>query len=177
VFWIIFHDVPHSVPRIELVHHCQKFSGDPSLLSLPYVVQLNVSPDAFTHFIEILGGAELHCSPETFDDLMLLAREFGHNSLITLLAPQRDMPRCEENVRELLQELDRSPRGTTIEAEFQFIRNGFADVQRCLSMIEEKFDEKLETILLELGKMTELVKQTSQKRPSNHRAFVESLIE
>jgi DNA invertase Pin-like site-specific DNA recombinase len=44
-------------------------------------------------------------------------------------------------------------------------------------MIEEKFDEKLETILSELEKMTELVKQPSQKRSSNQRAFIESPIE
>jgi hypothetical protein len=51
-----------------------------------------------------------------------------------------------------------------------------ADVQRPLSMIEEKFDEKLETILWELEKMTQLVEQPSQKRQSNRRAFIESLI-
>jgi hypothetical protein len=44
-------------------------------------------------------------------------------------------------------------------------------------MIEEKFDNKLETILSELEKMTELVERLSQKRPSNQRAFIESLIE
>jgi hypothetical protein len=70
------------------------------------------------HFIQILDGAELHFSPETFDDLMLLAREFGHNSMSTRLVPQRDFPTREENVHELLQELDRIPRSTTIEAEF-----------------------------------------------------------
>jgi hypothetical protein len=44
-------------------------------------------------------------------------------------------------------------------------------------MIEEKFNEKPETILSELEKMIELVEQPSQKLPSNQRAFVESLIE
>jgi DNA-binding FadR family transcriptional regulator len=44
-------------------------------------------------------------------------------------------------------------------------------------MTEEKFDEKLETILSELQKMTELVNRPNQKRPSNQRAFIESLIE
>jgi hypothetical protein len=43
-------------------------------------------------------------------------------------------------------------------------------------MIEAKLGEKLETILSELEKMAELVKQPSQKRPSNQRAFIESLI-
>jgi hypothetical protein len=50
-------------------------------------------------------------------------------------------------------------------------------VQRRLSMIEEKIDEKLETILSELYNMTKLVKQPSQKRPSSQRAFIETLIE
>jgi hypothetical protein len=40
-------------------------------------------------------------------------------------------------------------------------------VQRRLFLIEEEFDEKLETILSELEKMTELVKQPSQKRSLN----------
>jgi hypothetical protein len=61
-----------------------------------------------------------------------------------------------------LQELDRNPRGTTIEAEFRSIHDGFADMQRCISMIEEKCDDTLETILWELEKMTELVKQPSR---------------
>jgi hypothetical protein len=108
---------------------------------------------------------------------MPLALEFGHNSLITRFVPQRDSPRRERNVRELLQELGRSPRGTTIEAEFQSIRDVSADVQRRFFMIEEKFDTKLETNLSELDKMTELVKQPSQKCPSNQRAFIEALIE
>jgi hypothetical protein len=81
---IIFRDVPHSVPRIELLHHCQKFLDDPFLLSSPYVVQSDVSPDAFTHFMEILSCAELHFPPETYDDLMLLAQEFGRKSSGTI---------------------------------------------------------------------------------------------
>jgi hypothetical protein len=68
--------------------------------------------------MEILDGAELHCSLETLDDLMSLAREFGHNSLITRFVAQPDFPRRDRNVRELLEALYRSPRGTTIEAEF-----------------------------------------------------------
>jgi hypothetical protein len=127
--------------------------------------------------MEIRGGTELHFSPETSADLILLAPEFGYRSLIAHLVPQRDFPMPEGNVDELLQELNGIPRGTTIEAEFQSIRDGFAYVQLRLSMIEEKFDDKLETILSELDKMTELVKQPSQKRPSNQRAFIEMLIE
>jgi hypothetical protein len=69
---ILFRDVQHSVPPIELLHQCQKFLDDPTLLSSHDVVQSNVSPDAFTHFMEIFDGAEQHCSPETVDDLMLL---------------------------------------------------------------------------------------------------------
>jgi hypothetical protein len=56
-----------------------------------------------------------------------------------------------------------SPRGTTIKAEFQSIRDGLTEMQHRLSMIKEKFDEKLETILSELETMIELVKQPSQK--------------
>jgi hypothetical protein len=114
---ILFHDAPHSVRRIELLQHCQKFLDDPTLLSSPYMVQLNVSPDAFTHFMEILDGAEPHFSQETVDDLMLLAQKFGHNGLITILVPQRGIPRYEENVHDLLQELNRDFRSTTIEAD------------------------------------------------------------
>jgi hypothetical protein len=117
---IIFHNVPHSVSRIGLLHHYQKFLDDPILLSSVDVVQSDVSSDAFTRFMEIRGGAELHGSPEILDDLMLLAREFGYNGLITRLVPQRDFPRREENVHGRLQELNMGPRGTTIEAEFQF---------------------------------------------------------
>jgi hypothetical protein len=64
-----------------------------------------------------------------------------------------------------------------MEAEFQSIRDGFADVQRSLSMIKDKFDEKLETSQSELAKMTELVKQPSQKYSPNQRALTEALIE
>jgi hypothetical protein len=125
----------------------------------------------------MLDGAERHFSPETFGNLVLLAREFGRNSLIPRLVPQRDFPRRGGKAHELLQELDRIPRGTTIEAEFQSIRDGVADVQRRLSMIEEKFHTKFETILLELDRMTEVMKQPNQERTSNQRAFIEALIE
>jgi hypothetical protein len=97
---ILFHDVPYSLRRIELLQHCQKFIDDPTLLSSPYMVQSNVSPGAFTHFMEILDGAEPHFSQEAVDDLILLAQESGHNSLIASLVPQRDVPRYEENVHD-----------------------------------------------------------------------------
>jgi hypothetical protein len=80
-------------------------------------------------------------------------------------------------VHKLLQELERSLRGTTIKAEFQSIRDRVAHRQRRLSMMEEKFDAKFEAILSELDKMTELAKQPSQKRPSNQRAFIEGPVE
>jgi hypothetical protein len=174
---IVFRDVSRSVPRIELLHRCQKFRSDPILLPSPYVIQSHVSVDAFTHFTEILGAAERHSYPEISDDLMLLAREFGRNSLITCLVPQRDFPMREGNIHWLLQELDRIPRGTMIEAEFQSIRGGLADVQHRLSMIEEKCNDKLEIILPELERMTKVVKQPSQRRLSNQRACIESLTE
>jgi hypothetical protein len=93
--------------------------------------------------MEILDGAERHFSAETFNDLILLGPEFGCISLTTSLALQRDVPWREENGHDLLQELDRSLRGTTIEAEFQSIRDAFPTVQRRISVIEEKSDEKL----------------------------------
>jgi hypothetical protein len=58
---------------------------------------VNVSPDAFLYFMEILDDNEPHVSPETVDDLMLVAQECGYNNLIANLAPQRDIPRREEN--------------------------------------------------------------------------------
>jgi hypothetical protein len=51
------------------------------------MVQSNVSPGAFTHFMEILDGSESHFSQEIIDDLILLAQESGHNSLIASLVP------------------------------------------------------------------------------------------
>jgi hypothetical protein len=120
---ILFRDAPYSVRRIELLQHYQKFLDDLTLLSSPYMVQSNVSPGAFTHFMEILDGAEPHFSQKTVDDLMLLAQEFGHSSLIASLVPQRDVPRHEENVHDLLQEFDRDKRSTAIEADLQSIRD------------------------------------------------------
>jgi hypothetical protein len=98
---ILFHDAPYSVRRTELLQHCQKFPDDPTLLSSSYMVQSNASPGAFTYFMEILNGAEPHFSHETVDDLILVAQDFGHNSLIASLVPQRDIPRHEANVHDL----------------------------------------------------------------------------
>jgi hypothetical protein len=119
---------------------------------------------------------ERHFAPESFDDVMLCARKFGYNSLITGLAPQRDVPRREEKLRHLLQGLDRSLRGTTAKTEFRSICDAFATVQRRTSMIEGKSDGKLETIPPEPEKMTKLAQQPSQKHPSNQQAFIEVLI-
>jgi hypothetical protein len=85
---ILFHVAPYSVRRIELLQHCQKFLDDPTLLSSPYMVQSNVSPGAFTHFMEILDGSEPHFAHEIVDDLILLAQGFEHNGLIASLVPQ-----------------------------------------------------------------------------------------
>jgi hypothetical protein len=73
--------------------------------------------------MEILDGAEPHFPQETVDDLVLLTQEFGHNGLIASLVPQRDVPRHEENVYDLLQELNRDFRSTTIDTDLQSIRN------------------------------------------------------
>jgi hypothetical protein len=70
---ILFHDAPYSVRCIELLQHYQKFLDDPTLLSPPYMVQSNMSPGTFTHFMEIFDGSEPHFPQETVDDLILLA--------------------------------------------------------------------------------------------------------
>jgi hypothetical protein len=167
----------YSVRRFELLQHCQKFLDDPTLLSSPYVVQSNVSPGASTHFMEILNGSEPDFSQETVDGLILLAQVFGHNSLIASLVPQRDVPRHEEKVYDLLQELNKDFRSTTIDADLQSIRNSLGVMQRRISVMEEEFREKLERIMFELEKMTLTVKQPSKKHPSDQRAFIEALIE
>jgi hypothetical protein len=163
VYVILFHDASYSVRRIELLQHCQKFLDDPTLLLSPYMVQLNVSPGAFTHFMEILDGSEPQFSQETVDDLILLAQESGHNGLIASLVPQRDVPRHEENVYDLLQELNRDFRSTTIDADLQSIRDSLGVMQSHISVMEEEFADKLERIMSELEKMTPTVKQPSKK--------------
>jgi hypothetical protein len=136
-----------------------------------------VSPDAFTYFMEILDGAEPLFSQETVDDLILLAQEFKHNFLIVSSVPQRDVPRHEENVHDLLQELNRDFRSTTIDADFQFICDSLGVMQRRISVMEEKFREKFERMMPELEKMTLTVKQPSKKHTSGQRAFIKALIE
>jgi hypothetical protein len=106
----------------------------------------------------ILDGSEPHFSQETGDDLILLAQEFGHNGLIASLVPQRDVPRHEENVHNLLQELNRHFRSTTIDADLQSIRDSFGVMQCHVSVIEEEFGKKLERIMSELEKVTFAVK-------------------
>jgi hypothetical protein len=64
------------------------------------MVQSNVLPGAFTHFMEIPDGAEPHFSQETVDDLILLAQEFEHDGLIANWVPQRNVPRHEKNVHD-----------------------------------------------------------------------------
>jgi hypothetical protein len=71
--------------------------------------------------MEVLDGAEPHFPQETVDDLMFLGQEFGHNSLIACLVPQRDVGRCEQNAHDLLQGFDRAIRSTTTEADLQSI--------------------------------------------------------
>jgi hypothetical protein len=141
------------------------------------MVQSNVSPGAFTHFMEILDGFEPHFPQETVDDPILLAHEFGLIGLIAFLVPHRDVPSHEENVHDLLQELNRDFRSTTIDADLQSIRDSLGVMQRRISVMEDEFGEKLERIMSELEKMTLTVKQPSKKRPSGQRAFIEALIE
>jgi hypothetical protein len=84
---LVLRDVLHSVPRIQLALHCQRFLDDPMLLWSPNVILSDVSIDAFAHFMEILNGFEPQFSRETINDLMLLARKFGYDRLIASLAP------------------------------------------------------------------------------------------
>jgi hypothetical protein len=105
-------------------------------------------------------------SQETVDDLILLAQEFGHNDLIASLVRQRDVSRHEENVYDLLEQLNRDFRSTTIDADLQSIRDSLGVMQRHISVMEEEFGEKLERIMSELEKMTLMVKQPSKKHPS-----------
>jgi hypothetical protein len=72
IFIIRFSDAPHPISPIQLAQHWQKLRDDAILLSMRYVVQLSVSPHAFTNFMGILDGVEPHFSPEIFDNLMLL---------------------------------------------------------------------------------------------------------
>jgi hypothetical protein len=97
---IVFRGVPHSIPPTQLAINCQKFLDDPILLSLPYVIQSDASPDAFSHFMEILNGSETQFSPQIADDLMLLARKFEHNHMIATFNPRQDVPTHRENVRD-----------------------------------------------------------------------------
>jgi hypothetical protein len=122
------------------------------------MVQSNVSLGAFTNLMEILDGSKPHFSQETADNLILLAHEFGRNGLIASLAPQRDAPRHEENAHELLQELNRDFRSTTIDADLQSICDSLGVMQRRISVMEEEFREKLERIMSELEKMTLTIK-------------------
>jgi hypothetical protein len=89
---IVFRYVPHSIQRSQLAINCQKCLDDPILLSVPYVVQSDALPDAFSHFIEILNGSEPQFSPQSANNLMVLAREFGHNSVIATLVPRQIVP-------------------------------------------------------------------------------------
>jgi hypothetical protein len=99
---IFFRDVISLILPIHLAEHRQKILDDPILLSAPYLVLSTVSLDGFALFLETLDGIEPPFSPETFDDLMLLAREFEYNSLVVSLTLQRDVPRCEENIHDWL---------------------------------------------------------------------------
>jgi hypothetical protein len=140
------------------------------------VVQSNVSPDALAHFMEILDGLEPHFPLETLNDLILRAREFGHNILTASLAPQRDTLRPEENIHVFLQKFDRKNRSTTIETDFQSHCAWFAVMHCLISAIAEGFDGMLEIILSELEKIAQLVKRPSKKHSSDQRVFIETLI-
>jgi hypothetical protein len=81
--------------------NCQKFLDDPILLSVPYVVQSNAWLYAFAYFMETLNGSEPQFSPQITNKLILLAREFRHNGMITTFALRQDVPSRRENVCDL----------------------------------------------------------------------------
>jgi hypothetical protein len=174
---IVFRDVPHSIQRSQLAMNCQKFLDDPIVPLVPYVVQSDASLDAFSHLMESLNGSEPQFSPQISDDLMLLAREFGHNGLLAIFALRQDVPSRRENVRDLLQELGRVDRGGTFEADLLLIRNSLAVREHNISAIREALDGDFERILSELEKMSEKVNRPSKECQSDQRAFVEKLIE
>jgi hypothetical protein len=163
---IVFQGVPHSIPCTELAINGQTFLDDPILLSAPYVVQSDASPDAFVYLMEILNGSEPQFSPQITHDLMLLARESGHNGLIATFAPQPDVPSHQENVRDLEQGLDRVGGGATLEANLLSIRDSFAVPQRDISAIRGSLNGDLEGILSKLEKVapkvTRLPKNANQ---------------
>jgi hypothetical protein len=57
---------------------------------------------------------------------------------------------------------------TGISEAQQFIRDSLGVMQRHISVMEEKFGEKLERIMSELEKMTLTVKQPSKKHSLDH---------
>jgi hypothetical protein len=166
---IVFRDVPHSIQRRQLAINCQKFLGDPILLSVPYVVQSDASPDAVSHFMEIFNGSDPQFSPQITDDLMLLAREFGHNDLIATFAPRQVVPSRQENVRDLRQQLASFDRAVTLEADLRMMPNSLAVLPSNISAIREVLDSDLERILSELEKMPEKMNRPSKKRQSDQR--------
>jgi hypothetical protein len=68
-----FCDAAHSIPHIQEAYRCQKLRDDPVLLSPASIVQSNLLPETLMRFMEIFDGVVPRFSPETFDDLMLLA--------------------------------------------------------------------------------------------------------
>jgi hypothetical protein len=109
--------------------------------------------------MEINDASEPQFSPQVANDLMSLARWFGHNNLITSFTPQQDVPGRQENVPELLPELDRHSNGARFEGNLVSIRGSLTDLQRDISVTREAFGDDLKRILSELEKMTEKVKQ------------------
>jgi hypothetical protein len=150
---IVLRDVPHTIPRIQLAMNCQRFMNDPILLSSSYVVQSDASPDVFAHFMEGLDSSEAQFSPQIADDLISLAREFGHNGLISSFGLHQGVPSRQENVHDLLQELNKGIRGATFDADLRSIRGSLTDMRRDISVIKGAFDGDLRRIESELEKM------------------------
>jgi hypothetical protein len=116
------------------------------LLSSPYLVQSDASPDAFAHFMEVLDGPEPQLSPQITNNLMSLEREFGHNGLITSFALQHGVPSHQENVLDVLQELNKAIRCATFEAGLRSIRGSLTKMQGDVSVIRAALDVNLKRI-------------------------------
>jgi hypothetical protein len=67
-----------------------------------------------------------------------------------------------ENIHPSLHKFDKENKSIIIETDFQSDRGSSAIMERHISVVVERFEGKLERILSELKKMTQLVKQPSK---------------
>jgi hypothetical protein len=131
-----------------------------------YEVQSDASADTLVPFGHVLNGRKPQFSTQIADDLMSLARDFGHNQLITGFSLQEDVTSRQENLHGLLQEPDRDIKGANSGADSFSVRDSLADMQRGVSVIRAALDVNFKRIQSKLEKMVEKVKQP-RKRPQS----------